>query len=66
MGTSLSDVPMGQTHPQKYRPRGMVSAKTKNAQMNVPIKARTETMEESAIKGSIRRKKSIGNFIFKG
>lgn len=44
----------------------MVSAKTKKAQMNVPMKARADTMEESAINGSIRRKKSTGNFIFKG
>jgi hypothetical protein len=44
----------------------MVRAKTKIAQMNVPIQARAEIMAERPIKGSIRKKRFTGILLFNG
>jgi len=59
-------VPRGQTHPQKNLPKGKVNAKSKNAHINVEIKALEEMIEERARRGSNLRKRSTGILEVKG
>ena len=64
--TESKVVPKGQIHPQKYLPKGMVRINMKKAQMKVLMKARAETIDEIARRGSILKKKSTGILNFKG
>jgi len=64
--TESKAVPKGQIQPQKNLPRTMVKISMKKAQMKVLMKARAETIEEMASRGSNLKKKSTGILSFKG
>ena len=64
--TESKVVPKGQIHPQKNLPRTTVKVRMNKAQMKVLMKARAETIEEMASRGSNLKKKSTGILNFKG